>query len=749
MPATPDPNAGGLLPLRAVTRTAVLDRLEAGPAAPLVVVTGPAGYGKSTLILQYGERFGRHAYLRLTSNHDDPSVLMQDLADVVSQFEELRGKRLRVTDRSLEPGLLAAARLAEALSMLRRPAVLLLDDVHLLRNRSAVDALTVLIESLPAKLSIVAAGHDASALRLARLRAADRLLEIGEEELAFGADEIAELAAVLQVDISDEDTATIMAQTHGWPVAVSLLMHSLTKRDAAARSRPESLVVSTVGEYIRTELVEPLDDERRSWLLRSAFLEEMNGPLCDVALQTTGSAALLREFDRSSLLVSEVAGEPGHFRYHPLLRTLLCTELDVAMPGERAAIAARATHWYHERGESLPALHYARASGDRDLTARLVSMHVWPLHWAGRINTLEQWVGWFAMDGVREHYPAVAVLAGFLFAIDGQRHEAERWLSIAEHSAERGPLWDGSSPDAWVAMLRGMMAMAGPKGLAADERVAESGMRYESPFMPGVRLLGTVASLMAGRHEQARRRAREAAELSESRGAWPGFAMSTAIQARLALRAGHQREAHVLIERALDRLRVVGMTDYVLVCHVHALAARLALTSHSREQARHHLTHIQRLRPLMTAAVPWYAVLVRLDSIEALIALGDAAAARTLMREIDSISQLRPDMGALGDEAAALRARLAAIEDGGAAQGTLTAAELRVLQYLPTHLTFGEIAERLYVSPHTVKSQAVAIYGKLGVSSRRGAIETAVTYGLLDDSVLRFPLGPGAATGIG
>lgn len=748
-PAAPDPGAGGLPPLRAVTRTAILDRLEAGPTVPLVVVTGSAGYGKSTLILQYGDRFGRFAYLRLTPNHDDPSVLMQDLADVISQFKELRGKGLRVADRSLEPGLLAASRLAEALSALRRPASLLLDDVHLLRNRSAADALTVLIESLPTKLRIVAAGHDASALRLARLRAADRLLEVGEEELAFGADEVAELAALLQVDISEEETATIMAETRGWPLAVSLAMHSLANRDAAAGSRPGALVVSSVSDYIRTELVEPLDDERRSWLLRSAVLETMNGPLCDTALETTGSEALLREFHRSSLLVSEVTGEPGHFRYHPLLRTLLCKELEAAMPGEAATIAARATQWYHERGESLTALRYARASGDRDLTARFVSMHVFPLHWVGRINTLEQWVGWFDLDGVREHYPAVAVLAGFVFALDGQRHEAERWLSVAEHSDDPGPLWDGSSPDAWVAMLRGMMVTAGPMGLEADARMAEAGMRYDSPFMPGVRLLGTVASLVAGRREEAMERAHESAELSKSRGAWPGFAMSTGIEASLALRAGQQRRAHALIEHALDRLREVGMIDYVLVCHVHALAARLALASHSKEQARRHLTHVQRLRPLMTAAVPWYALQVRTDSVEALIALGDAAAARTLVREIDSIMQIRPDMGALGVEAAAMRTRLAAIEEAGAAQGTLTAAELRVLQYLPTHLTFGEIAERLYVSPHTVKSQAVAIYGKLGVSSRRAAIETAVTYGLLDDSALRFPLGPGADTGIG
>jgi LuxR family maltose regulon positive regulatory protein len=388
-------------------------------------------------------------------------------------------------------------------------------------------------------------------------------------------------------------------------------------------------------------------------------------------------------------------------------------------------------------------------SGDRDLTAKLVSMYAWPLHWSGRISTLEQWIGWFDQDGIRERYPAVAVLAGFIFALDGRRHGAERWLTIAENTEDLGPLWDGSSCDAWVAMLRGMMSMAGPDGLAADTRIAVAGMRQDSPFMPGVRLLCAAASLLAGDLEEAQVRAHDSAQLSESRGAWPGFAVSVGMEASLALRAGHQRQARALTQQALDRLHEVGMTDYQLTCLLHAVAARVAVASGSKERARHHLGYVHRLRPLMTAALPWYSLLVRLESVTALIVLRDVAAARTLMREVDEILRHRPDLGSLGMDAADVRGRLTAIEEAGAAHWTLTAAELRVLQYLPTHLTFGEIAERLYVSPHTVKSQAVAIYGKLGVSSRRAAIETAVTYGLLDDSALRFPLGPGASTGIG
>jgi LuxR family transcriptional regulator, maltose regulon positive regulatory protein len=116
---------------------------------------------------------------------------------------------------------------------------------------------------------------------------------------------------------------------------------------------------------------------------------------------------------------------------------------------------------------------------------------------------------------------------------------------------------------------------------------------------------------------------------------------------------------------------------------------------------------------------------------------------------LDAMQQTLDDdghLGALVDEAAELDRAVESMRATSAGPWALTTAELRLLAYLPTHLTFREIADRLYVSTHTVKSQAMAIYGKLGVSSRRGAIEQAVEAGLLDAAVIRMP---GIPEGIG
>jgi len=735
---------------RTVERARLLDRLQAERATPLVTVLAPAGYGKSTLTAQWAATFDRSAYLRLTANHADPTELMIELASALQTIVPIDEEAIRsLASRGLAPGLVAAGRLAEALSRHEGTAVLLLDDVHVLADRHAGDALSLFLEQVPASIQVVVAGHDAPVLRLPRLQAAGKVLAFDESDLAFDESETAKLARALGVSLTSNDLSAITAETSGWPVAIALTLQSLAAASERGEPPPDAPVMRSTSEFIRRELVEPLAPDARAWLLRSSVLDVMTGPLCDTALEVTGSLARLRELETSSLLIQPTDQSRHAYTYHPLLRDVLRAELHAVWPGEREAIAARAAGWYHGQGQMLEALEFANQSGDRDLLATLVTSYVWPLHWSGRIATLERWVREFDREGVREHYAQVAAVAGFVCIIDGRRHKAEFWLAAGE--AAQGPdlMPEGSTRGAWLAVLRGMLLGHGVDALIADAETAEAGMRPDSPFMPGVRLMRVIAAWLSGRPAEALALAADVAAVAAARGALPGYAMATGIESSLALRAGQGRRARSVVEAACGKIGAAGMSEYVLAAPLHAVAARVALMNGDPDEARVHLANVLRSRPQLTDSAPWLSVPARLDAIEALIALRDIASARTLMREVEDILRVRPHLGTITDDVRAARERLVAITQAGGEQWTLTAAELRVLQYLPTHLTFGEIAERLYVSPHTVKSQAVAIYGKLGVSSRRAAIEKAVEVGLLDGSALRYPLGPEADTGIG
>jgi LuxR family transcriptional regulator, maltose regulon positive regulatory protein len=138
-----------------------------------------------------------------------------------------------------------------------------------------------------------------------------------------------------------------------------------------------------------------------------------------------------------------------------------------------------------------------------------------------------------------------------------------------------------------------------------------------------------------------------------------------------------------------------------------------------------------RMRPILTYAVPWGAVQTLLEMGQAYLMLDDAAGARTVLRQAQEILQLRPDLGTLPDQANELHAKLTTTRGGVPGVSTLSTAELRLLPLLPTHLTFQEIGERLYISKHTVKTQATSIYRKLGASSRSEAIKRLQEIGLL------------------
>ena len=180
-------------------------------------------------------------------------------------------------------------------------------------------------------------------------------------------------------------------------------------------------------------------------------------------------------------------------------------------------------------------------------------------------------------------------------------------------------------------------------------------------------------------------------------------------------------------------LREAGIEDIYTTPLTCAVQARAAWHRGDVPAARQELVNAQRLRHLLTYALPHLAVQARIELTRVHLALADLAGARTLMGEIDELLKRRPGLGTLVGEAGTLRARLAD-ERGATVPGAsaLTAAELRLLPMLSTHLSFPEIAAELFLSPHTIKSEMKSVYRKLGASTRNQAVTRARELGLLE-----------------
>ena len=218
--------------------------------------------------------------------------------------------------------------------------------------------------------------------------------------------------------------------------------------------------------------------------------------------------------------------------------------------------------------------------------------------------------------------------------------------------------------------------------------------------------------------------------MAEDAGATDTAVVALAERSILAIGRGEWSEAERLVEGARSIARRAWLEDYVTSALLYAVAARVAIHGGEVAGAQQDLAKTQRLRPKLTYALSFLAVQTRLELARAYVALTDVAA-RTVLREADEVLRRRPDLGVLRRQAGELWARLDAVHAEAIGSSTLTAAELRLLRLLGTHHSFRGIGEQLYLSRHTVKSHAMSIYRKLGVSSHGEAIQRARELGLL------------------
>jgi LuxR family maltose regulon positive regulatory protein len=216
-------------------------------------------------------------------------------------------------------------------------------------------------------------------------------------------------------------------------------------------------------------------------------------------------------------------------------------------------------------------------------------------------------------------------------------------------------------------------------------------------------------------------------------GAMIGACVALAERSLLAIGRGEWKQAGEYLSEARSVARQASLEDYPPTAIMYAAAARLALHDADRARADAELARAQRLRPVLTYAMPHLAVQVRTELARCYLVLSDVAAARTLLDETDEILRRRPGLGVFVRQANDLRAALSRARDAlvpGAS--ALTAAELRLLPMLATHLSFPEIAEDIFLSRNTVRSQAYSIYHKLGVSSRSQAVTRSRQLRLLE-----------------
>ncbi|HTE60574.1 MAG TPA: LuxR C-terminal-related transcriptional regulator, partial [Solirubrobacteraceae bacterium] len=586
--------------------------------------------------------------------------------------------------------------------------------------RRAIAALAALAGDLPSHAMLAIASRTQPPLPIARMRAQRCVTELGPRELAMTRAEAAALLRVERHEVAREGVDSLLAQTEGWPAALSLASLFLADRGAAAAGRFGG-TDRLVAQYMRDEVLSGLPAEELDFMLRTSVADTLTTPLCDTLAGREGAAATLAALARRGLLIP-LDRSDERYRHHRLLSETLRAELHAAAPARESELHRLASTWHRRAGDVDRAIDHALRAGDVAAAGDLVWDNVAPLVAAGRTSTAERWLGRFEQTEIAGHATLALTAAGCAL-LRGQGQLATHWTAAAATANGHDP-----TVQVGVAVLRGALAGAGTDSVldAAAEQPAGAASRALCSLIAGL------ARHLEGDAEGAAI-ALEAGARCAAVSAPAIHALCLAQLAVLALDEDDWELAAALMTRARAQVDRHGLADHAAMALVFAVSALVRAHRGRVDAAQSDLREAARLQSHLVDFPPAAEAQVGLVLARAALRLSDVNLGREQLAGAGRLLRRLPDAVTLHRWAAEMAARLDAFAAGdGVAQPSMTAAELRILQYLPTHLSFREIGELTYVSANTIKTHANAVYRKLGVSCRSDAVARARGCGLLD-----------------
>jgi LuxR family transcriptional regulator, maltose regulon positive regulatory protein len=679
---------------RLIQRTALVRKLVAGRERPIALLVAPPGYGKSTLLAQWAQA--------------DERV-----------FIWASGTR----------GWSKLAQLIRSAHVQHRTFVVVVDDADQLGHDVLNALVSAALNELPLNCTIALAARAEPRIPLARLRAHRMLVELRAEELALTASEAETLLRRERVHVPQEDRRAILRRTQGWAAPLYLAALSIRETPGGPDScaGPQHLV----SEYLSDEVLGRLSEELRRFAVRTSVAGELTGPLCDALLDQHGSGVTLDALARLSMPLSAVDAAHHRYRWHPLVRDALLSELRRDEPELESELHRRASVWHAECGEVDAAIEHAAHAGDARLAGDLLYEHLVTYAARGRSRLLVRWLVTLRRERVASQ-PTLALAAALSCLTSGQLDEAQAWSVTAGAAAERSDVRERHP--SLASGLCVVQALVEPRSVRAIGERAEASAAVEpkdSQWRPYRLLLAGVSAHLRGEPESARQ-ILDAAITGTGNIAPSVTALCLAQRAMIAIEDDDWELVGELTDRAKTVIEEWHLDNGPMAALPVAVLAAAKAHDRRGDEAKAALRRALDLLAATGEFLPWYGAEVRILLAHTSLRLADIGAARTLLAEASRLARKVPDAVAFArwfDEAWGYMDTLA--ENRLAGSSSLTIAELRILRFLPSHRSFREIALQLGVSANTVKTQAHAVYRKLGAGSRSEAVARAREAGLL------------------
>lgn len=447
-----------------VPRARLIDKLRAGCHRKLTLISAPAGFGKTTLVSEWIARCERPAaWLSLDEGDNDPTRFLTYLVAALQAMPIGEKGAIASNGAQIGEGVLSLLQSPQSLPLesvltallneivtISDNFILVLDDYHLLNAKPIDDALTFLLDHLPSQMHLVIATRADPRLPLARYRVLNQMTELRETDLRFTPAESAGfLNQAMGLTLSAEEIAALETRTEGWIAGLQLAVLAMQGLSTQGQADTTRFIQTFTGshrfvlDYLVEEVLQRQTESVRSFLLHTAILDRLSGPLCNAITGEEDGQGMLEDLERGNLFVVPLDDRREWYRYHHLFAEVLHAHSMAEHPEELPTLHRRASEWF-EQNDLLPdAIRHAFAAKDFERAARLIEL-VQPT--IGRSSQAATWLGWVRAlpDEMVRVRPVLSV--GYAWALLGSSElevsrtrlqDAERWLDVATDMIER------------------------------------------------------------------------------------------------------------------------------------------------------------------------------------------------------------------------------------------------------------------------------------------------------------------------
>jgi LuxR family maltose regulon positive regulatory protein len=431
-----------------VSRPHLLNVLDSGLGGKLILVSAPAGFGKTTLLSKWiRSRALPAAWISLDENDNETTGFLKYLTAAFQQMNSDIGRSLEKALRSpqLPPINILLAELINDIAEIQEDFVLVLDDYHSIMAQPVHDITSFLLDYLPPQVHLVIASRSDPPLPLARLRGRGQLTELRAVDLRFNVEEVGEfLVNYLGQTLPAVDIEALALHTEGWIAGLQMAAVSMRGRgDIAGFVQSFTGSNRYIFDYLVEEVLQRQPEHIVSFLLTTSILDRLTGPLCDMVAERSDSQAILTAIEQANLFIVSLDDQRRWYRYHHLFADLLYQHLQETNPAIIPELHRRASTWY-EQNDMIPrAIDHALKAGDNPRVAQLLNNSADMLWDRGEQTRLWQWLQAIPEELLRT-LPRLCSYQAMMLCFSGHQQEAEARLELATQALEAGPD-DGAS----------------------------------------------------------------------------------------------------------------------------------------------------------------------------------------------------------------------------------------------------------------------------------------------------------------